>query len=147
MNRVISWLQSIRLRQIVTVFLVVLTLFFANAFGIYGNQLQAQAEAVTPEATNYKADSGDNQISTRAERIKEDAQKSEKLLAEEGIKVTNRAAESAKNPNKNLFDSIREKLNLDEPIDPGTKQAGEQIKDATSKAVKAPGRALKDATD
>lgn len=126
MNRVVSWLQSIRLRQIITVFLVVLTFFVANAFGIYGNQLQAQAELLTPEASEYKPDSS---MSARGERVKEDAEKSAKLLEKEGIKVTNRAAESAKKPNENLFDSIREKLNLDEPIDPGTKQAGEQLKE------------------
>lgn len=126
MNRVFSWLQSIRLRQIVTVFVVVLTFLVANAFGIDGTQLQAQAEPVTPEARDYGVDTS---LGARAERVKEDAEKSAKLLEEEGIKVTNRAAESAKDPNKNIFDSIREKLNLDEPIDPGTKQAAEQLKE------------------
>lgn len=125
MNRVISLLQNIRLRQIVTVFLVGLTFLVSTAFDIHGNQLQAQAEPVTPEAANYKVDSPE----IRAERVKEDAEKSAKLLSEEGIKVTNRAAESDRDSGKNLFDTIREKLNLDEPIDPGTKQAAEQLKE------------------
>ena len=131
MNQVISLLQNIRLRQIVTVFLVVLTFLVSTAFDINGHQLQAQAEPVTPEATEYKVNDPAS-LESRAERVKEDAQKSAKLLEKEGIEVKNRAAESTQGTGKNLFDNIREKLNLDEPIDPGTKQAAEQIKDAVT---------------
>ena len=145
MNRVISLLQKMRLRQIVTIFLVVLTFLVSTAFDIHGNQLQAQAEPVTPEATNYKTDSGDDQISIKQERIKENAEKSAKLLAEEGKEVKNKAVESTQDSGKNLFDNIREKLNLDEPIDPGTKKAVQQLEDTASEAVKAPQRALQDA--
>lgn len=131
MKRVISSLQNIKLRQILTIFLVSLTFLFSTAFDIHGNQLQAQAEPVTPEATKYKVDNAD-QAEVKAERIEEDAEKSAKLLKDEGIKVTNRAAESAKDPNKNIFESIKEKLNLDEPIDPGTKKAVRQLEDAVT---------------
>lgn len=132
MKRVISLLTNIRLRQIVTVFLLVLTFLAGTAFDLYGNSLQAQA-------ANYSVNSSDD-LSRRAERAKEDAEKSAKLLEEEGIKVTNRAAESDKDPNKNLLDSIKEKLNLDEPIDPGTKLFVEQAKDAASEALPIPDR-------
>lgn len=147
MNRVISLLQKMRLRQIVTIFLVVLTFLVSTAFDVHGNQLQAQAEPVTPEATNYKTDSGDDQTSIKQERIKENAEKSAKILADEGKQVKNRAVESTQESGKNLFDNIREKLNLDEPIDPGTKKAVEQLEDTASEAVKAPQRALQDAID
>lgn len=147
MNRVISLLQKMRLRQIVTIFLVVLTFLVSTAFDVHGNQLQAQAEPVTPEATKYKTDSGDDQISIKQERIKENAEKSAKLLADEGKQVKNQAVESTQDSGKNLFDNIREKLNLDEPIDPGTKKAVEQLEDTASEAVKAPQRALKNAID
>lgn len=147
MNRVISLLQKMRLRQIVTIFLVVLTFLVSTAFDVHGNQLQAQAEPVTPEATKYQTDSGDDQISIKQERIKENAEKSAKLLADEGKQVKNQAVESTQDSGKNLFDNIREKLNLDEPIDPGTKKAVEQLEDTASEAVKAPQRALKNAID
>ena len=147
MNRVISLLQKMRLRQIVTIFLVVLTFLVSTAFDVHGNQLQAQAEPVTPEATKYKTDSGDDQISIKQERIKENAEKSAKLLADEGKQVKNQAVESTQDSGKNLFDNIREKLNLDEPIDPGTKKAVEQLEDTASEVVKAPQRALKNAID
>lgn len=131
MNRVISWLQSVRLRQVLTVFFVSITFLVSTAFDIHGNQLQAQAEPVTPEATKYKVDNT-NQAEIKAERIKENAEKSAKLLADEGKQVTNRAAESAKDPNKNIFEAVKEKLNLDEPIDPGTKKAVRQLEDAVT---------------
>ena len=132
MKRVISGLQSVRIRQIVTGFLVVLTLLVSTAFDIHGNQLQAQAEPVTPEAAEYNVNGAESQAEIKAERIKENAEKSAKLLADEGKQVTNRAAESAKDPNKNIFEAVKEKLNLDEPIDPGTKKAVRQLEDAVT---------------
>jgi hypothetical protein len=120
MNRVISWLNTIRLRQIITVFLVSLTVFVGTAFDLHGNPLQAQAQKVSDKYVD---------VENRAERVKEDAEKSAKLLAKEGIQVKNQTAGSTQEASNNPVDNIREKLNLDEPIDPGTKQVGEEIKD------------------
>ncbi len=147
MNRLISLLQIIKVRQILTVFLVGLTFFVSTAFDIHGNSLQAQAESVTPEATKYKVEVPENDPTFKAERIKTEAEKSAKLLADEGKQVRNRAAESEQDKGKNLFDTIREKLNLDEPIDPGTKQAVEQLEGKTNEAVKGTQQAVKDAAD
>ena len=123
MNRVIPWLQSLRLRQIITVFLVGLTFFVSTAFDMHGNLLQAQAETSNQ--------SPENQASVKAERIKENAEKSAKLLADEGKQVKNRAAESTQDSG-NPIAAVREKLNLDEPIDPGTKQAAEELKETVT---------------
>lgn len=142
MKRVINWLQSINLQQIFTMFMVVAAIFFSTV-DIHGNQLQAQAEPVTPEATEYNANGVRNNAEIKAERIKEDAEKSAKLLADEGKQVRNRAAETE---GKNVFETVKEKLNLDEPIDPGTKLAGEQLKEAAEDVVKAPQKALEKAT-
>lgn len=141
MNCVISRLQSIKIKQIITVFLVGLTFLISSAFDINGNQLQAQAEPVTPEATQYKVDPNESEAEIKANRIKDNAEKSAKLLEDEGINIKNRAAESK---GKNIFENVKEKLNLDEPIDPGTKKAGEQLKEAAEDVVKAPQKALKD---
>lgn len=132
MNRMISWLQSNKLRQILTVFLIALTFLISTAFDIHGDQLQAQAEPVTPEATKYKVDSAQSQANIKAERVQEDAEKSAKLLADEGKQVRDRATEYSQEKGKNLFDTVKEKLNLDEPIDPGTKQAAEQLKETVT---------------
>ncbi|WP_045056452.1 hypothetical protein [Aliterella atlantica] len=141
MKRVINWLQSINLRQIFTIFMVVAAIFFSTV-DIHGNQLQAQAEPVTPEATEYNANGVKNNAEIKAERIKENAEKSAKLLADEGKQVRSRAAEAN---DKNIFEAVKEKLNLDEPIDPGTKLAGEQLKEAAEDVVKAPQKALEKA--
>lgn len=141
MKRVTSWLQSIKIKQIITVFLVGLTFLISSAFEIHGNQLQAQAEPVTPEATQYKVDGGESEAEIKANRIKDNAEKSAKLLEDEGINIKSRAAEDK---GKNIFETVKEKLNLDEPIDPGTKKAGEQLKEAAEEVVKAPQKALKD---
>ncbi len=140
MKRVNSWLQSIKIKQIITVFLVGLTFLIGSAFDLHG-QLQAQAEPVTPEATQYKIDGGESEAEIKVDRIKENAEKSAKLLEDEGINIKNRAAETK---GKNIFETVKDKLNLDEPIDPGTKKAGEQLKEAAEDVVKAPQKALKD---
>jgi len=116
MNQVISWLQSVRLRRVLTAFLVALTFIVGTTFDHYGNELQAQAEPVTPEAVDYKVDRTDTK-------------------------------KNLQDKDKNLLENIREKLNLDEPIDPGTKQTFEQIQDNASKAVNAPQYSSKDTAD
>ncbi len=124
MNQVISWTQQIRLRQIITVLLIGLTFFVSTAFDIHGNPLQAQAQASRDAVA-------DGQVRIKTERIEENAEKSAELLADEGRQVKNRVTES-KDTGKNLIDTVREKLNLDEPIDPGTKAAAEQLKEAVT---------------
>lgn len=141
MKQVITWLQSIKIRQIITVFMVVTAILFSTV-DMYGNQLQAQAEPITPEATEYNAHGVKNNAEIKAERIKEDAEKSAKLLSDEGIQVKNRAAQTE---GKNIFETVKEKLNLDEPIDPGTKMAGEQLKEAAEEVVKAPQKVIESA--
>lgn len=141
MKQVITWLQSIKIKQIITILMVVTAILFSTV-DMYGNQLLAQAEPITPEATEYNAHGVKNNAEIKAERIKEDAEKSAKLLADEGIQVKNRAAETQ---GKNIFETVKEKLNLDEPIDPGTKMAGEQLKEVAEEVVKAPQKVLENA--
>ncbi|MUL35264.1 hypothetical protein [Gloeocapsopsis dulcis] len=121
-----SWLQRIKLRQIVTVFLVALAFMVSTA-------MQVQAEPVTPEATSYQIDRVDSQGRPKAEKLREETAKEERFLEEEGYKpATKTAAEKAQDKNKGVFENIKDKLNLDEPIDPGTKKAAEQIKEAVT---------------
>lgn len=137
----VSQLQSIKLKQIITVFLIGLTFLIGSGFDLHGNSLLAQAEPITPEATQYKVDSNESEAEIKANRIKDNAEKSAKLLKDEGINIKNRAAEDK---GKNIFETVKDKLNLDEPIDPGTKKAGEQLIEAAEDVVKAPQKALKD---
>lgn len=93
MSRIISLL-----RQLMIVFLVVIAVFITQAFG-YSNNLQAQAEPVTPEATYYQAKGNDTN------KIEND----------------NKLVERSRKNLKETADNVREKLNVDEPSDPGTK--------------------------
>lgn len=133
-------LISIRLSQALASLLVVLAFFVSTAFDIHGNQLQAQAEPVTPEASNYK-------VERTAERFSNDTQNAANNVASDVQQAGKRAAKETQAKGNNLIDTIREKLNLDEPIDPGTKQAGQQIKDAATGAAKSTQRAVEDTTD
>lgn len=63
MNRIVSWLQTISRRAIITLCLVV-TAFLMNATIDYDNSLQAQAKPLTPEATKYEVNSPDSPSST-----------------------------------------------------------------------------------
>ncbi len=115
MNRIISWLPTFNLHKILTVFLVGIAFLVMQAFS-YGNQLQAQAKPLTPEASAYEVDKSDTEL------IKND---------------NDLVGESQRNL-KDTADNVREKLNLDQPIYPGTKEflndVQESVKDAT-KAV------------
>ena len=102
MNRVVSWLHSMRLRQIITVFMVALTFTVSNAF-------QAQAEPVTPEAANYQIDRTNSQIHIGREKSQDTARSS----AKDAKQTTENVRESTQETGKNLIENIREKLNLD----------------------------------
>lgn len=105
MNRIVSLL-----RQVLTVCLVAIAVFVIQAFS-YGNAIQAQAELVTPEASSYQLDKGKNNISN------------DNLL------------ETVKKNLKETADTVREKLNLDEPIDPGTKDFLNSVEERVEETV------------
>ena len=109
MKQVKSLLQNLSLRKILTVFLVGITVFVIQVFGFI-NASPALAEAVTPEATSYQVD----QVETK--NIKKDNGLIEKV--------------------KETADNVREKLNLDEPIDPGTKEVFNSVEKQVEKTVK-----------
>lgn len=113
MNKVISWLPSLFLRQVLKVCLVLFTVVAIGTFG-YSNLLQAQAEPVTPEATSYQANGTDS--------VK--------------LKNDNKLGEKSTNPLKEAAENIKEKLNLDEPIDPGTKDFLNSVEKNVEKTVK-----------
>ena len=109
MKQVNHLLQNLSLRKILTVFLVGVTFFVIQAAG-FSNASPALAEAVTPEATSYQV-----------ERVETNNIKSDNGLIE---KV------------KEAADNVREKLNLDEPIDPGTKEVFNSVEKRVEETVK-----------
>lgn len=127
MNQLISWLQSVLVRVIVTSFLVGSTLLLSAVLG-YGNSFQAQADPLTPEATSYQVDRTD------VETFNDQAQDQGNDL----IKNSQNKLESA-------VDNIREKLNLDQPIYPGTKEFLNDVQNQAEDTVKGAQDAVKDA--
>lgn len=93
-------------RRLAIVFLVGLT-FVGLHFGSVASP--AQAETVTPEANSYQA---------------------------QPTKNTENLGKKTKNSLKEAAENVREKLNLDEPIDPGTKQVLNPTQKRVEKAVK-----------
>lgn len=126
MKRVIDWLRGTTLRVLLAIFLVSITFLISTAFG-YSNSLQAQAQVLTPEATEYKVDSPDSPFQPEAQDTKGN-------LRESG----NNLVEGAKKKTQSTGDNIREKLNLDQPIYPGTKKFAEQVKDKAEEVFNNP---------
>ncbi|WP_193199264.1 hypothetical protein [Nostoc sp. MG11] len=115
MNQATSFLKN--LRQILTVFLVVISFFAIQAFG-YSSTLQAHAgnTVTTPEGTYYKGvpDSDVNDLTNKA----------------------NRSADRTGQNAKSAVDNIREKLNLDEPLPRSTKNFLQSTKEKVEDTVK-----------
>lgn len=110
MNRLMSWLPN--LRQILTVFLVAFAFWTVQVFG-YSNLLQAQAKPLTPEATSYEVDA------TSTDEIQND----------------NKLVENARQDLKSTADNVREKLNLDQPLYPGTKEFLNDVQESAKDAI------------
>ncbi|MBR8833283.1 MAG: hypothetical protein DSM106950_04355 [Stigonema ocellatum SAG 48.90 = DSM 106950] len=149
MNKVISWLKNVRVRQIVTVFLAGLTVFVMQGFG-YGNALQAQADTIkSSEGIYYKGVpnetdniNNDNNLVEKAKKnLKETADNvHENFVSDKAVKTPegvyykatpddtsninndSNFFEQAKQNLKETADNIKEKLNLDEPLPPSTKK-------------------------
>jgi hypothetical protein len=106
MNRVISFLQSIRLRQSLTVLMVGITLFVSQAF-LYS--VPAQAQTLTPEAKSYQVENeyaGKNILDTVKEKVEDAAE------------------------------NVVEKLNLNEPVPESTKEFFGADEDKANDTVK-----------
>ena len=99
MNFFVSPLQKMQLRRVFSAFLVGLTIFVSAAFGQFGYAFSAQAATTVPETS-----AGSTQ-KTNTQPIENQAENSE----------------------GGLFDTIREKLNLDEPLPESTKLFFKQV--------------------
>ena len=115
MNQLISLLQSIRV--LFTLFLVVIALLISTAFSS-GNSVAAQAKPLTPEAASYQIDRNDTENTQEQDGLPND-----QLIEKSQEKL------------KSTADNIREKLNLDQPIYPPTKEFINTVQDKAKDAV------------
>ncbi|KOP25203.1 hypothetical protein AMR41_17510 [Hapalosiphon sp. MRB220] len=122
MNRIISLVKSLRLRQIMTVVLAGLTIFVMQAFT---NVLPAQADNTveSPYGYYYKGTPDENVVNRDFDK---------------NINLRNNERSLTDNASKNLkdtADNIREKLNLDEPLPQSTKDFLRSTKEKTEDLV------------
>lgn len=119
MNRVISWLQNLLMRVILTLSLVGIAFLMSPALG-YDNSFQAQAKPLTPEATQYQVNSEDSpfqddeqedQQGKANELFKENKrpQAASETTKEIGENLS-KPAKATKQKLENMGDSVREKL-------------------------------------
>ncbi len=137
MNRIVSWLQNALVRTILTLFLVGIAFLLSAVFS-YDNSLQVQAEPLTPEATQYQVNSKDSPFREN-EQEKVNSLFQENKQPQTASKSTQEIGEAISKPAKTVkqnlegaADTVREKLNLDQPLYPGTKE----VLDDAAKAVK-----------
>ena len=127
MKRVISWLQNVLVRVVLTLSLVGIALLLNATVG-NGSFLQAQAEPLTPEATSYKVNSQDSPFRDNDQEKVNEMFKDNKN-PQPSSETTKQIGENLSKPQKsvkrnleNVADNVREKLNLDQPLYPGTKE-------------------------
>ncbi|MEB3831727.1 hypothetical protein [Phormidium sp. CCY1219] len=113
MNRLITWLKGIRLRQIIAVSLATIALMFSSAFA-FGSQNQAQAaKLLTPEDNPEQVDRA------TAKRVQEKAEDfPNENIGDTGLKNIRKLNE---NIPKVIEQNAEETLNPDNPDAPGTR--------------------------
>nr|WP_290221998.1 hypothetical protein [Trichocoleus desertorum] len=133
MIRAIRHLQQIQLRQVLSAFLVGMTLFLSAALGQLSYVPSAQA-AATPEATRYNPD-GNSTRTTSGIQI--DARNAKKNLQE-----NTGDAGGFVGAIKDAAENVTEKLNLNEPLPESTKEFLDSV---TNDPAEATQNGLKDA--
>lgn len=96
-------------RTVTLLMMIVLTAF---GFASLGSSQQAWADTLTPEASSYNVDKTSEEI---------------KLNAKEAGNQVEKTAAKTQNALEEATESIKEKLNLDEPIPADTKKFFKQI--------------------
>ena len=124
MKQVISLIKKVQLRQIFSAFLVATVLFFSAPF-IAGNANQALAAGpLTPEGTAYEIDKASSRVDPTSQR-----------------------PIPPNTEGKNLGETLRERLNLDQPVPESTKEFFGSVKEKAEDTLNAPKRALDNAGD
>jgi predicted PurR-regulated permease PerM len=137
MNRVISWFQSINLRQVITVFLTVIAFLVIPAFSY---NTSVQAGTLIAEADSYTVDSATiKRIQQRAEDL---GDRPDRPIGDTGLENI-----------KELGENIPETLDLNarqgffggDPNDLDKKNAVDKVQQRVGGAVEGAKRAVKDA--
>ncbi|HEY9632112.1 MAG TPA: hypothetical protein V6D14_01815 [Coleofasciculaceae cyanobacterium] len=137
MNRVISWLPKIRLRQIISVCLAAITFLVIPAFS-YSASFQAQAKPVSLEVDSYKVD--DATIKKIQQKAEDLGDSPERRIGDTGLKNIKKLGENIPetvdlNARQGFFSGDPDNLDkkgVKERVEDTAKGAKQAIKDATS---------------
>lgn len=115
------------LRQILATLLVGISLFMVLALPM--GQLQAQAATLTPETAKYQVDRTPNKIS----------------IDKENIQAAEDTGDTLMDKIEAAADTVVEKLNLNEPISPSTKEFFNSVKENVGNPLESTNQGLDDA--
>jgi hypothetical protein len=125
------------LKQVFLVFLAGI-LFLTASFGVFGEEAIADIEK--PQATTYDRGNYNNEISEPGTRgqVNYSGRNNRPDAALENSPPVERAQDGL----KGVADTVREKLNLDQPIYPGTKEFIDDVKNKVEETVEGAERAV-----
>lgn len=109
MNRFVRWLSKMQLSQILTACLVALIFLASTALGQFSYTQPAQAASTASQTSDYQLNRNNTFSRVNPEQTQE-------------------AGNSGVEPLKNTANTVREKLNLDEPLPQGTKTFFKQLR-------------------
>lgn len=139
MNRVISWLQTVSLRQILSVFFVAITFLVIPAFS-YSQSIQAQAGTQVVADNSYVVDPA------TVKRIQE---KAEDLGDAPGRRIGDTGLENIKELGENIPETIdlraRQGFVSGDPDDLNKKNVLDEIKERVGGAIEGTKQAVQDA--
>ncbi len=137
MNRVISWFQSINLRQVITVFLAVIAFLVIPAFSY---NTSVQAGTLIAEADSYTVDSATiKRIQQRAEDL---GDRQDRPIGDTGLENIKKLGE---NIPETLDLNARQGFFSGDPNDLDKKNAVDKVQEGVGGAVEGAKRAVKDA--
>ena len=140
MNRVISWLKNISLRQIATVFMAAMAFLVIPAFS-YNVSVQAQAETLIADTDSYKVDSATiKRIQEKAEDLGDSP---ERPIGDTGLKNIRKLGE---NVPETIELNARQGFFSGDPDNLDKKTVLDDVQDRVEGAVKGTKQAVKDAT-
>lgn len=139
MNRVISWLQTVSLRQILSVFFVAITFLVIPAFS-YSQSIQAQAGTQVVADNSYVVDPA---------TIKRIQEKAEDLGDAPGRRIGDTGLENIKELGENIPETIdlraRQGFVSGDPDDLNKKNVLDEIKERVGGAIEGTKQAVQDA--
>jgi hypothetical protein len=139
MNRVISWLQTVSLRQILSVFFVAITFLVIPAFS-YSQSIQAQAGTQVVADNSYVVDPA---------TIKRIQEKAEDLGDAPGRRIGDTGLENIKELGENIPETIdlraRQGFVSGDPDDLNKKNVLDEIKERVGGAIEDTKQAVQDA--